>query len=158
LVAAAICLLLAAGAGTALGLTQRTTVEEASKASKVASQSAFASAEEQAEAEALTRGQEAGRRAGTKTGERSGERNGTADGEADVAAEQAALAEAGAAAEEAAALAERGERFRNCGAPLFVDDYCPTDEEIERENAAESLCGPGTAEGREEAARLGITC
>jgi hypothetical protein len=51
-----------------------------------------------------------------------------------------------------------GERAKNCGAPLFVNGYCPTDEEIEREGDAEALCGPGTAKGRREAAERGIQC
>jgi hypothetical protein len=63
-----------------------------------------------------------------------------------------------AAAAQVAAEAEAAERAANCGAPLFVEGYCPTDEEIARENAAESLCGPGTAAGEAEAAELGIVC
>jgi hypothetical protein len=52
---------------------------------------------------------------------------------------------------ELAAL-EAAERARNCGAPLFVDGYCPTDEEIAAENQIESVCG-----SRDDA-ELGIDC
>jgi len=95
---------------------------------------------------------------GKRAGVAAGERRGNAVGGSDAEAELAAAAEAEAEAAEAAALAETQERAANCGAPLFVDDYCPTDEEIARENSAESLCGPGTAAGREQAAELGIQC
>ncbi len=37
--------------------------------------------------------------------------------------------------------AEQAERATNCGAPLFADGACPTDEELEREQNLESYCG-----------------
>jgi type II secretory pathway pseudopilin PulG len=54
-------------------------------------------------------------------------------------AEQA-RAEAVAAAEaqrQAGIQAQATERAENCGAPLFVNGYCPTDEQIATENQAE---------------------
>jgi hypothetical protein len=84
--------------------------------------------------------------------------SGKVSGTAEVEAQLAAAAEAEAEADRLAALEEARERAANCGAPLFVDDYCPTDAEVALEAQAESLCGPGTLEGREQAAALAIQC
>ena len=104
------------------------------------------------------RGRLAGRAQGARQGRRAGHGRGRAAGAGAVERRQAAIAEAEAAERQRLAEAEAAERAANCGAPLFVDGYCPTDEEIEREGNAESLCGPGTEEGRREAAALGIQC
>ncbi len=104
--------------------------------------------------EGLTQGRERGQREGKSEGRGAGE---TAAAEELAAVEEQQAAEA-AEAEAVAAEAEAAERAANCGAPLFADDYCPTDEQIEQENTAESLCGPGTAAGRAEAAEMGIQC
>ena len=114
------------------------------------------------------RGNAAGRAAGEKAAYRTAFRKSSkrryrielaaAERREAVAAHQAAIAQQAATAQEAAQRAEATERAENCGAPLFVSGYCPTDEEIEREQSAESLCGPGTEQGRREAAELGIQC
>ncbi len=54
---------------------------------------------------------------------------------------------------EAAAAAAAEQRF--CGVPLFPEDYCPTQAEIDAENQAEALCGGGQYD---QAAALGIDC
>ena len=64
------------------------------------------------------------------------------------AADEQAIIDAEAAA---AAAAER----RFCGVPLFPEDYCPTQAEIDAENQAEALCGGGQYD---QAAALGIVC
>jgi hypothetical protein len=51
--------------------------------------------------------------------------------------------------------AAAAERTRNCGAPLFADGACPTDEEVAAENKAESLCGGGL---HEQAKAEGVAC
>lgn len=61
------------------------------------------------------------------------------------AADEAALIEAELAAQ----------RSRNCGAPLFPEDSCPTDAELAAEQQAEALCGGGHYD---QAAALGIDC
>jgi hypothetical protein len=58
-----------------------------------------------------------------------------------VEEQQAAIAEAAELERQRAIEAEQAERARNCGAPLFADGACPTDEEIEREQNLESYCG-----------------
>jgi hypothetical protein len=73
-----------------------------------------------------------------------------------VEAEQAAEAEA----EEAAASPTQPEPEPAGGevfCPLATDNSCTPEEKQEIE-AAESLCGGGTAEGRAEAAEMGIDC
>lgn len=101
---------------------------------------------------------ETGVKEGRDRGRRLGRKLGTRDGESEVARRTAALAEDAANSRLATIRNRANERAKNCGAPLFVDGYCPTDAEIEQENNAESLCGPGTVEGKREAARLGIQC
>lgn len=68
------------------------------------------------------------------------------------------LAEIAQEEAEAAAQAEAEERAENCGAPLFVEGYCPTDEEIEQENLAESVCGSPDPESAAEEELYGIEC
>lgn len=67
-------------------------------------------------------------------------------------ADETAIIEAEAAAAAAAAAAAE-ERF--CGVPLFVEDYCPTQAEIDAEHQAEALCGGGRYD---EALAAGIIC
>lgn len=154
--AAVLALLLAAGiSGYAIGTRDAATAEEAASAKSTAQATAFAASRRESAASAMASGRKQGAEIGRTSGLSAGSSGGKAKGKSDAEAEQAIQA---AAAEEAAALAEAQERAANCGAPLFVDGYCPTDEEIARESAAESLCGGGTPEGREEAAALGIQC
>ena len=112
-------------------------------------------ASELAYSRSLERGRAEGQRTGALRANQLGTGQGLTRGSEHADAELARIEAAEAAA---AAAAEAAERAANCGAPLFVEGYCPTDEEIARESAAESLCGPGTAEGAAEAARLGISC
>lgn len=127
------------------------------QAAKVAEEQAFRSAH----AAAYDRGFEAGRESGRREGTEAGARDGQAEAER-VLAEAAAAREAEEAAraerEAAASRARQRARPTGCSVPLFVDGYCPTPEELQQENDAESLCGPGTEEGRAEARRRGITC
>jgi len=105
--------------------------------------------------EARTASFASSRARGFRSGRVSGQREGTSDG---------ARRGSGVGAQDAdeqllaAVRARAAERAANCNAPLFVTGYCPTDAEVAQENQAESLCGPGTAAGREQAARLGIQC
>lgn len=92
---------------------------------------------------------------GKSQAKHAGTRRGGGAGEAEVEAELAVIAQEEA---EAAAQAEAEERAANCGAPLFVEGYCPTDEEIEQESLAESLCGPSDPALAEEAEQYGIEC
>jgi hypothetical protein len=105
-----------------------------------------------------TRGLAKGATLGKAKGSAGGHRAGSSSVEKRLAAIEAQEQAEAAAAAEAAAEADAAERSANCDAPLFVEDYCPTDEEIARESAAESLCGPGTALGQAQAAELGIQC
>jgi hypothetical protein len=130
--------------GYAIGSSSATTEEDAVSAREDARAEAFAKAKASAYAEARARGHVAGQTAGRRSGELAGTNAGNAEGAGSASAELAA--------------AEAAERAENCGAPLFVTGYCPTDEEIARENQAEALCGPGTEAGREQAAAMGIDC
>ena len=91
--------------------------------------------------EGLDRGLRAGQVVGRRTGQLAGAAAGDGAGSDSAGAELAA--------------AEAAERAENCGATLFPDDVCPTDEEIAAENQAEAVCGPGDYE---QAAALGIDC
>jgi hypothetical protein len=148
----------AAVGGYALGAADAPTMEESEQAELQAFTEARRGAFETAFERLRQRGHTSGLEEGQSQGQAAGARRGTGAGEAAAQAELTEIAAAEAEAERQAALAEAQERIENCGAPLFVDGYCPTDEEIELESQAESLCGPGTAEGAAEAAELGITC
>ncbi len=120
---------------------------------------------ERGERRGIAVGREAGEKAAYRTAYRKASKRryktelAAAERRAAVAAREAAAAQQAAAARQAAAQrAEAEERAENCNAPLFVPGYCPTDEEIETEQSAEALCGPGTEEGRREAAEQGIQC
>ena len=114
---------------------------------------AFAHSYERGQAHGMKLGRASGRRAGARAG-RAAAKSVLARRRAQALARERALE----AAARNAAAEELAQRRRNCGAPLFVDGYCPTDAEIQQENDAESLCGPGTAEGQAEAERRGIQC
>jgi hypothetical protein len=136
---AIIALVFAIGLGA--GVLASSTEDEAEKIRSEAFDVAFTEARDAAHEEGMERGLEAGRSAGVRAGRLAGATAGD-DAGADSAAGELAAAEA-------------AERAANCGAPLFPDDVCPTDEEIAAENQAESLCGSGQYE---EAAALGIDC
>jgi colicin import membrane protein len=155
IVIASVAGIASAAGGYALGASTAPTEEDAISAKENARADAFDQSLADSRDAAHPRGLQAGQRAGGQAGEAAGTEAGAADGSDSASAE---LAAAEAAAAEQAAAAEAQERAANCGAPLFPDDYCPTDEEIALENQAEALCGPGTAAGREQAAELGIQC
>ena len=148
---AALLLLSACAVGLLLGRAR--TVEEgvAAKARQTAERDARGRAARTAREEALLRGRDAGLARGRREGRRRGVVRGKAQGEADARAQAAQSASAGQGGE----AQTEGERARNCGAPLFTEGACPTDEEIEAESSAESLCGGGDyAEAKEQ----GIAC
>jgi hypothetical protein len=130
-----------AAGGYALGASTAPTEEDAISARENAREEAFDQSVATSRDAAHSRGLQAGQRAGGRAGEAAGTEAGAADGSESASAELAA--------------AEAAERDRNCGAPLFVTGYCPTDEEIAAENQAEALCG-GAHYG--EAAAQGIDC
>jgi hypothetical protein len=145
----------AAVGGYVTGRADSPTREEAERSGAIAEQRAFSSAYARAEARGKARGLVVGRNQGEKRGRRVGRRRGFAAGK--KRAEQA-RAEAAAAVEaerQAAIEAQAAERAENCGAPLFVEGYCPTDEQIAAENQAETLCGGGHYE---EARAQGVAC
>jgi hypothetical protein len=158
ILAASVVVADAGAGGYVLGDSRAATEAEASRASV----QARAAAAHLAQSDAYNRARKEGYRAGRRQGRARGRRVGARDGErAGTQVAQSRLAEALAAAEaeRLQAVRERAaERARNCGAPLFVEGHCPSDEEVARENKAEELCGPGTEEGRREAARQGIQC
>jgi hypothetical protein len=152
---AAVIVGLAAGLGFVLGSDAAPTDEQA----RAERRQGFAAALEDAKSEALQRSRPRGLIAGRKVGQaearRVAKRRGSSDGSSEAEAKLAAIAQEEA---EAAARAEAEERAENCGAPLFTPGYCPTDEEIEQEGLAESLCGPGDPALEQEAAEQGIQC
>ena len=149
---AALLLLSACAVGLLLGRAR--TVEEgvAAKARQTAERDARGRAARTAREEALLRGRDAGLARGRREGRRRGVVRGKAQREADARAQ---AAQSASAAEDGETQTEGGERARNCGAPLFAEGACPSDEEIEAESSAESLCGGGDyAEAKEQ----GIAC
>ncbi len=127
------------------------------QAAKISEEQAFRSAR----ATAYDRGLEKGRESGRRKGIEAGTRDGQAEAErilAEAAAARQAEEAARAEREAAANRARQRARPTGCSVPLFVDGYCPTPEELEQENDAESLCGPGTEAGIAEARRRGIIC
>jgi hypothetical protein len=155
----AIALVAAAStAGYLLGHSRTPDRSDAASARKLAFSTRAHRAEASTRRVARSKGIQAGLAEGRTSGKTAGERHGAGEGEAQAQAELAAQAEAAAEAERQAALEEVQERSANCGAPLFTNGYCPTDAEVEQENQAEALCGPGTAAGEAQAAKLGIQC
>jgi hypothetical protein len=148
----------ATGAGYFVGVTGAPDKDDAAQARSAAEDTARRGAYARAFGSARRRGEEEGSTAGRRHGQAAGRRSGEGAGAAAAQAELASAAEAEAQAAREAAVAEAQERAANCGSPLFLPGYCPTDAEVAQENQAEALCGPGTAEGRAEAARLGIQC
>jgi len=146
----------AAGAiGFALGSSAAPDQQEADDARVESFRAAFASSKEAAFRQARRRGVAKGLKRGRVRAERVGLRRGD-----DAGAKEAGvvLAEIAQEEAEAAAQAEAEERAENCGAPLFVEGYCPTDEEIEQENLAESVCGSPDPESAAEEELYGIEC
>jgi len=65
----------------------------------------------------------------------------------EVEEQQAAIAQAEELERQRAVEAEQAERAENCGAPLFVDGSCPTDERLSVEGRVDaSARGRGTSE------------
>lgn len=145
-----------AAIGILVGTASAPDDTEAAKARLEGFRSASTRAHDIAYAKAQSRGRSRGTKVGQVRARFFGERRGGATGEKEAAAAVNKIAEEEA---EVAALAEAEERSENCGAPLFIDGYCPTDEEIERENTVEGLCGglPNEERAREEE-ELGIEC
>lgn len=155
LVATALVLLGAGVIGFGLGSSGAPDQRDADEARMEGFQAAFAASRAEAFDQARQRGTVKGLKRGQLNAVRAGERRGDDQGAAAVEAEIERIAQEEA---EAAAQAEAEERAENCGAPLFVEGYCPTDEEIEQESRAESLCGPNDPALEEEAERYGIEC
>jgi hypothetical protein len=130
-----------AASGYAIGTATAPTADDAAAATSKAHEEALVESRSGAHDEALDRGLRAGAEAGRQAGKAAGREEGTGAGSSSADAELAA--------------AEAAERAANCGAPLFVTGYCPSDEEIAAENQAESLCGSANYE---EAAAQGIDC
>jgi hypothetical protein len=146
----------AAGAiGFALGSSAAPDQQEADDARVESFRAAFTSSKAAAFGQARRRGVTKGLKQGRARAERVGLRRGD-----DAGAKEAGvvLAEIAQEEAEAAAQAEAEERAENCGAPLFVEGYCPTDEEIEQENLAESVCGSPDPESAAEEELYGIEC
>ena len=144
--------LLAGSVGYINGSRTAPNLADAQKAFDKAYKSAF----EKNRQSALETSMKAAFKAGANNGENEGQKNGGKFGYAEgrKAAEQEV---ARIAAEQAAAqaAAEEAERRANCGAPLFVNGYCPTDAELQYEMDAETYCGGGLYA---EAAARGIQC
>jgi hypothetical protein len=156
LILATALVLIAAGAiGFALGASGAPDQRDADEAQMEGFGAAFTAARADAFGRARRAGTAKGLAQGRREAEQAGERRGKDRGAEDVESELERIAEEEA---EAAAQAEAEERAANCGAPLFVEGYCPTDEEIEQESRAESLCGPGDPTLEEEAEQYGIEC
>ncbi|MDQ2630219.1 MAG: hypothetical protein M3Y75_04470 [Actinomycetota bacterium] len=148
-------LLAAAAIGFGLGASGAPDQQAADKARLEGFRAAFTASRTAAFGQAQRTGMAKGFSRGKLRAERAGKRRGEGTGAADAEAELERITQEEA---EAAAQAEAEERTENCGAPLFVEGYCPTDEEIEQENRAESLCGPGDPALEEEAELYGIEC
>ena len=148
-------LALAATTGFAIGSSSAAGRDEAAAMRKQSYRAAFRDSRSDAMAKARRAGVASGLARGAARAMSAGAQRGTRIGSAEAEGELERIATQEA---EAAAQAEAEERAANCGAPLFVEGYCPTDEEIEQENLAESLCGPGDPVLAEEAELHGIRC
>ncbi len=156
----------AAAVGYQVGVKTTPAKSEISEARAAAARSAEESAFRSAHALGYDRGLEIGRETGLRSGTDAGSRDGKVEAQkrlADVEAarqaetdRQAEVARQAEAARQAAARPVPAPT--GCHVPLFTDGACPTPEQIQRENDAEGLCGPGTEAGRAEAARRGIQC
>jgi len=143
-------------AGYALGQANTASKDEARQVQRRAFNIAFSASEDRGRRIGVARGSAKGQREGRAAGRRAGRRRGLAAGQ--TAGDQGRQQQTDAAEQQQQIDANAKERNRNCNAPLFADGSCPTDEEVQQENDAESLCGPGTEEGREKAARQGVDC
>ncbi|HEU4739588.1 MAG TPA: hypothetical protein VFS54_10980 [Solirubrobacterales bacterium] len=141
--------------GFALGSSAAPNQQEADDARAESFRAAFSSSKASAFRQARRRGTVKGLKQGRARAKQVGLRRGD-----DAGAKEAGvvLAEIAQEEAEAAAQAEAEERAENCGAPLFVEGYCPTDEEIEQENLAESVCGSPDPESAAEEELYGIEC
>lgn len=153
--ATAVVLIAAGAIGFVLGASSAPDQRAAGEARMESFRAAFTASRAEAFGKARQTGTAKGLTQGRLKAKRAAERQGDDKGAADAEAELERIAQEEA---EAAAQAEAEERAANCGAPLFVEGYCPTDEEIEQENRAESLCGPNDPALEEEAERYGIEC
>ncbi len=153
--AAGLAFLAFAAIGLALGSSAAPDGREADDARAESFGTAFASSKAAAFRQASHRGTVRGLKQGRARAERVGLRRGDDAGTKEAGVVLAEIAQEEA---EAAAQAEAEERAENCGAPLFVEGYCPTDEEIEQENLAESVCGSPDPESAAEEELYGIEC
>lgn len=119
--------ILCAIGGYAIGKANAPTDQDAEVARAQAHTSSLGEARARALAAARSRGLAAGRqtgqREGSETGHKAGSQAGSSAASSQLAASQAA------------------QRAQNCGAPLFVTGYCPTNAEIQQENQAEANAG-----------------
>jgi hypothetical protein len=127
---AAVAGIAAAAGGFLIGSASAPTKEEASRIRSEAYTESLADARTASLASSRIRGLEAGRASGQREGARDGARRGAGVGSEDADAQLLAAVRARAA-----------ERAANCGAPLFVSGYCPTNAEIQQENQAEANAG-----------------
>lgn len=151
-VLASVLMLTGAAAGYMLGQANAPSVADADQhrrdAYGIAYKNSFREKLPKAERRGIAAGLKRGRKSGTRDGRASGSNRGVAAAQKQldlIVAEQARLA----------AEAEAAERSANCGHVLFVEGACPTDEEVQREEDAESYCGGGDYETAEA---LGIEC
>ena len=107
---------------------------------QVTTQSAHAKAAATSERATYASSRLAARTAGKKVGRARGVKEGAKRGRADGAKEKKRLADAAAAAAAEAAKPTSG-YFGGCSAPLFVDGYCPTPDEVAAEMWIEEYCG-----------------
>lgn len=147
-----VCILILAS--YAIGKSQAPSRADARAASHDGYRSAYRSSKKKAHATSMTGGVAKGKEEGLVAGAKKG----TEDGLAELQRRQ--LFEAAVAQQkEADRKAELDrQRARNCGAPLFGEDACPTDAELQLENEIEGLCGGGIPEKIARAKELGIQC
>ena len=113
------------------------------------------SSERTGERRGRRKGFASGTAAGRRDGEQAGARRGASAAQHELASQEKDRADAAEAQQQQAEEAEKAQRAKNCDEPLFVEGYCPTDEEVEQEGKAESLCGGGDYE---RAKAEGIPC
>jgi hypothetical protein len=152
----ALCLVCGAGAGGYLaGRSTAPTRGDAQRAEARAERIAFERTRRQSHARAYRRAVVRGQRDGERRGRRLGAKRGRVAGERAAQERQLQEAAAAEATRQEEIQSRARERAKNCNAPLFADGYCPTDEEVEQEGQAESLCGGGKYE---QARAQGIAC
>jgi membrane protease subunit (stomatin/prohibitin family) len=137
-------LLLIAGvavAGYAIGSSSSPDAFDARASRQHAYRDAYDAGLSEARDRSLVNGQKQGIARGRAQGRSAGLNAGRAEGDQAAQAQLAAAQEQAIAEQQAAAQAEAAQRDANCGAPLFVEGYCPTDAEIAQENQAEANAG-----------------